>query len=48
MKILGCLMTIYDNKSNFRKLFYKKGFKNEIIRNGDRFSIIVFQQMEIL
>ncbi|WP_211263788.1 hypothetical protein, partial [Methanobrevibacter cuticularis] len=32
----------YDNKCNSGKLFYKKGFKNEIIRNGDRFSINAF------
>jgi len=32
----------YDNKCKSGKLFYKKGFKNEIIRNGDSFAISAF------
>ena len=32
----------YDNKCNPGKLFYKKGSKNEIVRNGDRFDLTAY------
>jgi len=32
----------YDNKCNPGKLYYKKGTKNDITRNGDRFSLSFF------
>ena len=32
----------YDNKCNPGKLYYKKGTKNDVIRNGDRFDLNAF------